>query len=226
MTSRSTQVLPAALVLAAAFASVGCDSETATSGTAALSVRIVPSPAGAGRFAGGPNDFATLEIQKISFEPTDPALLPLLGGEALTMRFGQFTANLAATEGEEYAAIALPPGSYVINEFAFRAPRLQDSEATPAAPVCIDRIAAIPSGPASVQVPPEGYTLDASELGLTFTIAPGQTHLDIVIDVPGLIAAYQATFTCADSCGGGAACLTAFDSDAFRAAFPAHVSIP
>lgn len=223
MTSRSTQALSAALVLAAAFASTGCNSETATSSTAALSVRYVPSPADAGRFAGGSNDFASLEISRISFEPVDPALLPLLGGEALTMRFGQYTADLTATEAAEYAAIALPPGSYTITQFSFRPPRLQDSEASSAAALCIDRIAFIPSGPAAFQVPVQ-YDLDASD-GLGFTVAPGQTKVDILVDVPGLIGAYQSAFTCQDSCGGGAACLTTFDADAFRAAFPAHVSI-
>ena len=223
MTSRSWQVLSAVLVLAAVLVSAGCDSETATSSTTTLSVRYVPSPTGAGRFAGGSNDFATLDLISIRFAPTDPELLPLLGGEPLSMRFGQFTADLTALEGTEYASIALPPGTYAISQFTFRPPRLQDSEASAAAATCIDRIASIPSGPAGSEVPPQ-YDLDASD-GLGFTVAPGQTRLNIVVDVPGLIDAYQSSFTCQDSCGGGAACLTTFDVDAFRAAFVAHVSI-
>ena len=223
MTSRCTQILATAAILAAAFASTGCDTNTATSGTAGLSVRFNPSPSGAGRFEGGTNDFANMIIFKITFEPTDPELVPLLGGEALSMRFSDYTANLAASGPLEYAAIALPPGTYRITELTFRPPQLQDSEANAAAPVCADRIASVPSGPAASQVPVQ-MTLDAND-GYEFTVTPGQTKLDILVDVPGLLAAYQASFTCQDSCGGGGPCFTAFDESAFRAAFIAHVSI-
>jgi hypothetical protein len=223
MTSRCTQVLATAVILAAAFASTGCDSNTATSGTAGLSVRYNPSPSGAGRFEGGTNDFANMIIFKITFEPVDPELVPLLGGEALSMRFSDYNANLASAEPLEYAAIAVPPGTYRITELTFRPPQLQDGEATAAAPVCIERIASIPSGPAASQVPVQ-MTLDAND-GYVFSVSPNQTKLDIRVDVPALLAAYQAAFTCQDSCGGGNACLTAFDEAAFRAAFLAHVTI-
>jgi hypothetical protein len=223
MTSRCTQVLATAVILAAAFATTGCDTNTATSGTAGLSVRVNPSPSGAGRFEGGSNDFANMIIFRITFEPTDPELIPLLGGEALSMRFSDYAADLSSAEPLEYAAIALSPGTYRITELTFRPPQLQDSETSAAAPVCVDRIASIPSGPAALQVPVQ-MTLDAND-GYEFTVTPGQTKLDIVVDVPGLLAAYQSSFTCQDSCGGGGPCLTAFDESAFRAAFLAHVSI-
>jgi hypothetical protein len=220
MTSRSTQVLTAAAILVTALA-LGCSSDTATSSTAGLSVRFVPSPTGVGRFAGDANDEAELIIFKIAFAPSDPALVELLGQDALVMRFGDFDADLAATDPAEYAPIALPPGTYVIKQFQFRPPTLQDGTASQAAPACIDRVARIDTGPF---LNPNVFELDEND-GYQFTVQPGQTKVDIVVDVPGLIASYQAAFTCEDSCGGGNACLTAFDADAFRAAFLTHVSI-
>jgi len=222
MTSRWTQVLAVTAILGAAFASAGCDSNTVTSGTAALSVRYVPSPAGAERFSGGTNDFASLSIIKIAFEPSDPELVPLLGGETLSMRFSNFVADLSSPDPAEFAAIAIPPGTYRITEFTFRPPQLQDGEPDAGALACVDRVSSIPSGPAAIEVPTQ-ITLDAND-GYVFTVSPGQTRLDIVVDVPGLIDAYEASFTCEDSCGGGGPCLTTFDADAFRAAFLAHVT--
>jgi hypothetical protein len=222
MTSRSTLLLAAGAIAVAALASTGCSSDPVGSSTTALSVRYLPSPAGAGRFGDAQGDAALFNIFSIEFRPTDPTLDALLGGEPYSMRFGTYDADLKRSEPEEYAAIALQPGTYKIVAFHFRPARFQDSGASPAAPICIDRIAAIPSGPAAFDVPFE-LTLDESD-GLTFTVASGQTKVDMVVDVPGLIADYSAAFTCTDSCGGGPSCLTAFDADAGRAAFVDRVS--
>ena len=220
--TRTTLILAAGVLGVAALASSGCSSDPVGSSTAALSVRYSPSPAGAGRFGDGQGDEALLTIRTVLFRPVDPEMDELLGDSPLMMRFSTYDANLARTDADEFAAIALAPGTYRITGFDYRPPRLQDSGASQAAPVCIDRIAAIPSGPAQIDVP---FIYDLNEAdGLTFTVAPGQTSIDMAIDVPGLIAAYSAAFTCTDSCGGGNACLTAFDVDAGRAAFVDHIS--
>jgi hypothetical protein len=136
------------------------------------------------------------------------------------MFFGVYDGNLARTDPDEIAGMALQPGTYKIVALAYRPPRFTDTGASQAAPNCIDRIAAIPSGAA---IPPFIDTLDESD-GLTFTVNPGQTRLDMAIDVPGLIAAYSAAFTCTENCGNGNSCLTAFDPDAGSAAVADHLS--
>jgi hypothetical protein len=210
--------LAAATILAGALFSPGCSSDPVDSSTAALSVRYVPSPTFAGRY-----EQAALNINKIRFEPLDPELIPLMGAEAYAMQFGVFEMNLEATGPEQYSAIALPPGSYRIIEFRFRPPLLQDADASQGAATCIEKVGVLPSGPAQIGFPEE-YVLDAND-GYEFTVTSGKTNLDLIVDVPGLVAAYESAFTCVDSCGGGPACLTAFDPDAFRAAFLSLVTL-
>lgn len=224
MTSRFTRLLVAGAIGAASLASVGCSSDPVGSSTATLSLRLVPSPSGAGRFGDGQDDSALLNIQSIDFRPTDPTLDALLGSQPYQMFFGVYDGDLARTDPAEVTAMALQPGTYKITAFQFRPPRFEDTGTSPAAPNCIDRISAIPSFPAaSDPIFFQGDTIDES-YGLTFTVSPGQTHVDMVIDVPGLIADYSAAFTCNPDCGGGLPCLTSFDPDAGRAALADHLS--
>ena len=214
----SLRTLLAAVALAGALlGATSCSDEPITSSSAPLSIRYVPEPTGAGRY-----ETAGFTIIQITFVPTDPDRAIALHGQSLAFRFGTFDTNLEATEAVEFTKTALAPGTYLIDRFAFFSPFLSDNNlpATPAS--CIEKISALPSGPAAPQVPPE-FTLDSS-VGYGFTINPGQTKLDIVVDVPGLIAGYESSFTCSDDCGGGNACLTAFDADAFRTQFINHVT--
>ena len=222
MTSRFTRFLAAGAIGAASLASIGCSSDPVGSTTATLSLRFTPSPSGAGRFGDAPEDEAIINIRSVDFRPTDPTLDALLGEDSYQMFFSVYDGDLKRTDPDEIAGIALQPGTYKITAIDYRPPRFTDAGASQAAPNCIDRIAAIPSGPAAFQVD-FSYTLDESD-GLTFTVNPGQTHLDMLIDVPGLVAAYSAAFTCTEDCGGGVSCLTTFDADAGRDALAEHLS--
>lgn len=216
--TRSLRTLLATVALAGVLlGAAGCSDEPITSSTGPLSIRYVPEPTGTGRY-----ETAGFTIIQITFVPTDPDRLLALHGQSLAFRFGTFDTNLAATASVEFTKTALAPGTYRIDHFAFFPPFLSDSNlpATPAS--CIEKISSLPSGPAAPQVPPQ-YTLDSSA-GYGFTIKSGQTKLDIVVDVPGLIAGYESSFTCSDDCGGGNACLTAFDADAFQTQFINHVT--
>ena len=220
MTSRMTLFLAAGAIGAASLASVGCSSDPVGSSTTSLSLRFVTSPSGAGRFGDAPEDEAIINIRSVDFRPTDPTLDALLGAQAYQMFFGVYDGDLKRTDPDEVSGMALQPGTYKITALEYRPPRFTDAGASQAAPNCIDRIAAIPSGAA---IPDFTYTLDES-FGLTFTVNPGQTQLDMTFDVPGLIAAYSAAFTCTENCGNGISCLTAFDPEAGRAAIADHLS--
>jgi hypothetical protein len=61
---------------------------------------------------------------------------------------------------------------------------------------------------------------------LTFTIRPGQTKLALTVNVPGLIAGYESSYTCQLGCGpAGSPCLTAFNEATFRAALLANLTL-
>ena len=65
---------------------------------------------------------------------------------------------------------------------------------------------------------------------LAFTLSPGQTHLALTVNVPGLIAGYESAFTCQlVPCPGcpvdPRSVLTAFNTATFKAALLANVSI-
>ena len=209
-----------ALALAGGIAlamSWGCSSDPVTSATAGLTVRYVPGPTGTGRY-----EQATFEIKALRMVPSDPVAQELLGNQELTMRFQPYLADLTSTQKATYAQIALSSGTYVITAFELAPPQLTD-ENVPATPAtCLDGITTLPSGPAGSQVP-NSYLYDEAS-GLQFTVSPGQTQVEIAVDVPGLISDYESAFTCEPDCGGGP-CLTAFDADAFGVAFLANVTI-
>ena len=196
----------------------GCSNDPLESSTSKVNVRYVPSPAGSGRY-----DTAQMDILTIQVLPEDPALAAVYGTDQLLFRFTPFTANLTATQSVPISNIGLPPGTYVVKLIEFTPPNLID-QTLPAVPAsCIERIAALPSGPASPQVPSRFTFTD--EPSLTFTLAPGQSTLSVTVDIPGLIAGYEASFTCNNDCGGGNACLTAFDQAGFTNVLLANVSI-
>jgi len=197
--------------------SLGCSSDPVVSSTAGLTVRYVPGPTGAGRYEEG-----SFEVKSFRILPDDPLSQELLGNQELTLRFDPYVANLTSTKAATYSQIALSAGTYVITAFELVPPQLTDLNipATPA--TCLEGITTLPSGPAGPQVP-SSYLYDVSS-GLQFTVSPGQTRLDIAVDVPGLISDYESSFTCTADCGGGP-CLTAFDATAFGVAFLANVTV-
>lgn len=204
--------------LLALLTSLGCSSDPLTSGTAGLTVKYAPGPTGAGRY-----EQASLEIKAFRIKPSDPVSQQLVGNRDLTLRFNPYFADLTSTQSATYAQVALSSGTYVITSLELAPPQLTDQNIPANPATCLEGITSLPSGPAGPQVP-DRYIYDLTS-GLQFTVSPGQTRLNIAVDVPGLLSAYESAYTCTPDCGGGGACLTAFDADAFGAAFLTHVTV-
>ena len=216
------------LVLASAVAmAVGCSQDTLNSGSQHLNMTYTPSPSGSGRF-----DSASIKINKLQALPADPAEAALFGTERIIFRFDPFTANLVLDTPGAYSNIALSSGTYNVTLIEFTPPSLVDTNlAPPPYAACMDGIATInrQSAPGIPQVflfksPPDNLS------GMTFTISPGQTSFALTVNVPGLIAGYQASFTCQYvPCTGcpvdPSPTLTTFSSPAFRAVLLANITI-
>jgi len=216
MRSGVRHTLSAMVVTAVAVAIVGCSHDTLGSGTQQLSMSYAPNPAGAGRW-----DRATFDIERAEALPIDPAAPAIFEGDVLVFRFVNFSADLAATVAAPYSTIALKEGTYELTKFRITPPALVDTD-IPVNPVnCIDGVTVLNSSSAP-GVPASFEFVSSPELN--FTVHPGQTTLDIKVNVPGLIAGYESAFTCQLGCGpGGAPCLTAFNAAAFRATVLANV---
>ena len=217
MTSKVRRGCVAALAVAVACGIPGCSHDTVTSNTAGLAVTFLPSPSGSGRFEQG-----SMGITSVNFVPTDPALAALTPGDDLALGAG-ITADLTLSDAKTLSRVALSPGTYKVTQMKIVPPQLVDENPDAASPVCIDKLVSVPSGPAFDQVPAE-YVFDVSD-GFQFTVRPGQTKLNIRVDVPAMIAGYEGAFTCQDDCGGGTPCLTTFDPAAFRTVLLNTVSI-
>lgn len=161
-------------------------------------------------------------ITSVNFVPADPALAALTPGNDLTLGAG-ITADLTSSAPKTLATVALAPGGYKVTQIKIVPPQLVDEVPAVPAPSCIEKLVNVPSGPAFGQVPAE-YVFDESD-GFQFTVRPGQTKLNIRVDVPAMLAGYESAFTCQDDCGGGSPCLTAFDAAAFRTVLLNTVSI-
>jgi hypothetical protein len=217
MTSRVRLGCVAAVAVAAVVGLPGCSHDTVTSSTAGLAVTFLPSPSGSGRFEQG-----SMGITSVNFVPVDPALAALTPGNDLTLGAG-ITADLTLSTPKTLSHVALAPGTYKVTQIKIVPPRLVDEVPDTASPVCIDRLVSVPSGPAFDQVPAE-YVIDESD-GFQFTVRPGQTKLNIRVDVPAMLAGYESAFTCQFDCGSGTPCLTAFDAPTFRTVLLNTVSI-
>jgi hypothetical protein len=225
----SSLLIFSGLVLAVAAAvAVGCSQDTLNSGSQNININYTPSPAGSGRF-----DSASFVINRIQALPADPAEAALFGTERLTFRFEPYTANLVLETPQNYANISLSAGTYVVTLIEFTPLALVDTDLPPPPyAACIDGIATIDAQSVTPNLPEvfqfKNPPTDLS--GLTFTLSPGQTSLALKVNVPGLIAGYEASFTCQYvPCTG---CpfsprpkLTAFSSSTFRAALLANVTI-
>jgi len=223
MNSRMRHVVSLILATSVAIAIVGCSHDTLGSGTQALQVLYNPSPSGPGRFERGP-----FTIQKLEAVPTDPAAGQIFDSENNTMilRFEGFDSSdgcdLAATAPVKFSNIALREGEYQITLFRITPPALVDEDVSPNPATCIDGVAAVNAQ--SVPGAPADFSF-VNEPQFKFTIRPGQTILNIKVNVPGLVAGYESAFTCQLGCGpGGAPCLTAFNAATFKAAVLANVT--
>jgi hypothetical protein len=200
----------------------GCSHDTLDSGANSLAVQYDPSPSGSGRFERAEFNIATIQIL-----PADPALATVNGGRSLSLRFDPFTANLTVTQPVTFSQIALSAGTYKVTKIEFNPPSLVDTDVSPTPATCLDGIAAFKSGPAAGQVPNLTTFIPPATDSLTFTVHEGQSKLSLTVNVPGLIAGYQAAFTCSttDPSCGGQACLISFDQTAYASALLANISL-
>jgi hypothetical protein len=204
----------AACAAAALLGIAGCNHDTLTSGTAGMRVDYVPSPSGAGRY-----DRAGLAISGLAFLPTDPDRASVYGDAPLIFSTN-LDADLTSSNTVSLGRIALLPGTYKITAMTVVTPSLFDSDPPIPALTCIENFLNVPSGPAFGQVPFQ-YVFSETD-GFQFTVRPGQTELQVRVDVPALIAGFEGAFTCDNSCGGP--CLSSFDPDAFRSVLESTIT--
>jgi len=189
MRSRVVFLLSSMVLASAAVIATGCSQDTLSGGSQDLNMTYTPSPAGAGRF-----DIASFKVNTIQIVPTDPQEAALFGANRMLLRFDNFTADLTATQPVFYSHIALAAGSYRVTTIAFTPPALVDSNLPTNPATCIDGVPVIDAQ--STTGVPQVFTFDNPST-LIFTVQPGQTSLALTVDVPGLIAGYEAAFTCA-----------------------------
>ena len=201
-----------------AVAATGCNHDTLGSGTQALNMTYRPSPSGAGRW-----DRASFTINRIQALPTDPEAAAIFGTERLLFRFSTFTSDLTQTQDVPFANIALSTGTYRITLIEFTPPTLVDTNVSPTPVTCLDGVDVLSSQ--SAPGIPSSFVF-SNPAGMTFTVLPGQTTLSLTVNVPGLIAGYESSFTCQDVCAPPkkSPCVTAFNQATFEAALLANVT--
>jgi len=205
----------------------GCSQDTLSSGSQNVNMTYTPSPSGSGRF-----NVASLKINKLQSLPADPAEAALFGTERIPFRFTPFDANLTLTSPVAYSHVALSTGTYNITTIELTPPTLVDNNiAPPPYASCKDGVEVFTAQSAPGIPDAFLFTSPADDLsGLTFNLSPGQTSLAVKVNVPGLIAGYQAAFTCQYvPCPGCPVdprpVLTTFDNQAFRSALLANITI-
>ena len=218
MSSSIRHVLSVIILASVAVAATGCSHNTLSSASQALSVTFTPSPAGAGRYTKAP-----FIINKIEVLPADPATAALYDTLRLRIPGTPFTAQLTDTQDFEFAQIALGTGTYRVTSIEIGPPGLVDENVSPPFATCIEGVEVI-DGSQPPGVPSTFVFTDPQSL--TFTIRPGQTKLALTVNVPGLIAGYESSYTCQLGCGpGGSPCLTAFNEANFRAVVLANLAL-
>jgi hypothetical protein len=229
-------VLGVVAVTQLALWAAGCSHDTLSGSSQDLIVTFTPSPPGAGRYTGVGSDKATFEIRQLRVVPADPVTAALYeaDGKTLSFRFQPFDPDnhphlLEETTESEFAHIALSSGTYRVQTLAVTPLELIDDNVDPNAAGCIERIAVIDRTSVNPNIP-DVISLDFpnaadTPANLTFTVHPGQTKLQLKVNVPGLIAGYESSFTCQPNCFFGFPCLTAFSEPNFKAALLANISI-
>ena len=202
-----------------AVAATSCSHNTLRGSSQDLNVTYTPNPVGTGRY-----ESASVLINKLQLLPADPATAALYGTQSLLVRFEPFNAKLTETQDVAFSHIALSAGSYRVSLIEFAPLVLIDEDVSTTPASCIEGIAVIDGTRPVGQVPQTIAFTDPPSLA--FTIAPGQTKLALTVNVPGLIAGYEAAYTCQLGCGfGGGPCLTAYNDATFRAALLANVTL-
>lgn len=216
MSSRFRQALSVVLLVSGIFLAAGCSSDTVNSGSQDLTVAVTPNPAGTGRY-----EEASVIVNKIQVLPADPATAALYGGDALILFFSPTDVDLATSTDEFISHISLSPGTYNVSFLEITPVVLVDDNVSPTPVTCMEGIEVI-DGTRPPGIPSTfGF---ASPPSLTFTVHPGQTKLALKINIPGLIAGYEGSYTCTLGCGpGGSPCLTGFSEPAYRAALLANM---
>lgn len=226
-------VLGVIAVTQLALLAAGCSHEKLSGASQDLSVTFTPSPPGAGRYTGVGNDKATFIINKILVLPADPETAALYGSSSLVLRFTPFDPDnhphlLEETQESEFAHVALSPGTYRVRTLEVTPLELIDDNVDPNATECIEKIAVIDRTSVNPNIADalafEFPNPSDTPANLYFTLRPGQTKLAIKVNVPGLIAGYESSFTC-QPCFGNFSCLTAFSEPNFKTALLANIAI-
>ena len=237
MRSRFLHVLSGMVLASVAVLATGCNHDTLSGGSQNLTMTYTPSPSGAGRFnceatAVTPPCTASFNVIQIKVLPADPEERKLYqspsGPGGLLFLFSAFSANLTLTAAVPISQIPLSTGTYNVTSIQFTPPELVDQNlAPPPYASCMEGVSTInTSSPAAFLF--KDTVDDLSRL--TFTVQPGQTSLSLTVDVPGLIADYEAAFApgcvpCQNCSQDPRSTLTTFDAAAFRANVLANISI-
>jgi len=135
----------------------------------------------------GRYEHGTFGITDVRLVPADPARRSLIDPNNLSLN-ATMNIDLTSTATASFTHVALTPGVYNVVSITFNPPVLTDDNPPAVPATCLEGVA----------------------------VLPGKTTIDFRVDVPALIAGYEAAFTCQPSCNGDGACVTAFDQNAFR----------
>ena len=186
----------------------GCSHDTLKTATVGLAITYTPSVTGTGRYEHG-----TFGITDVRLVPADPARRSLIDPNNLSLN-ATMNIDLTSTATASLTHVALTPGVYNVVSITFNPPVLTDDNPPAVPATCLEGVAVLP-GPPLVPPPLPPITFGEAD-GYTIDVVPGKTTIDFRVDVPALIAGYEAAFTCQPSCNGDGACVTAFDQNAFR----------
>ena len=208
------------IVLASlAVAAAGCNHDTLGGASQDLIVTVTPSATGVGRY-----ESASFIINNLQVLPADTTTASLYGDKHIRIRRDAYTADLTATQDAEFSHVALSTGNYRVSLLDIAAPVLIDQNVSATPANCIEGIEVI-DGTKPVGAVPASFTF-INKPSLDFTIRPGQKKLALTVNVPGLIAGYESSYTCQLGCGGGGTpCLTAFSVASFEAVVLANVTL-
>ena len=188
MHSRLLFLLSVLVLAMLSIVAIGCSDNSLESGSQNISMTYTPSPSGSGRF-----DDAKFIVNTIEVVPTDANGVEVYEGKRLVLKYSSFSADLTSTQPVFFSNIALSAGPYAVTSIEYTPPALVDTNLAPNPATCMDGIEVFDESRTTGV--PETFTFTDPPT-LTFTIQPGQTSLALTIDVPGLIAGYQAAFTC------------------------------
>lgn len=201
-------------VLLLDFGCTGTDELVSESGN--LSVEVVISPVGAGRY-----EQALITLTQITVRPTDPVADATLGAVPIGMLSSPLNLSLINPSAVGSNAISISDGEYRLEEVTLNNPTLTDINPVPPG-TCLDGVLSSPRTAGRLPPPEVNQAVINSRIRLgpfnppvTFVVPRlGERAVRMLIDAPALIALYEAAFTCRStgSCGGAAPapCMSAF----------------